>query len=149
LLLKNKKIVIDNIDYFDNIDSLFDYLQSEKDIWTKQYQNNLKQFVWERFGVNTKYKDNFYNRADNLNLYSYIFFDKFDNIDTVKFPTRWRNYLPKIQLIDESVKNIDKISEHLDLNCSYERAHYDLRHLFKDNKFWFYDLRKILHNKIS
>jgi len=30
----------------------------------------------------------FYAKSENLNLYSYLFFSKFPNIETVKFPTR-------------------------------------------------------------
>jgi len=33
----------------------------------------------------------FYARWDNLNLYTYLFFSKFKNIETVKFPTNWKN----------------------------------------------------------
>ena len=144
-LLIEKDIQLEKIPYFKNLDNLLDYLQKEEKAWKKQYLKNLKEFIWWKFGIETKYKDNFYNRADNLNLFSYIFFDKFKNLDTVKFPTRWRNYLPKIMLIDECVKNPEKIFEHLDLNISPERAHYDLKTLFDNNKFWFYDLRKKLH----
>jgi hypothetical protein len=106
---------------------------------------NIKELVWWKFWVETKYKDNFYNRSDNLNLFSYIFFDKFENIDTVKFPTRWRNYLPKIQLIANCIENKDALFNNLDLNVSPERSHYDLKSLFDNNKFWFYDLRKKLY----
>ena len=141
-LLKEKNIKLENLAYFENLDNLLDYLQKEEKAWKKQYMENLKEFVWWKFGIETKYKDNFYNRADNLNLYSYVFFDKFENIDTVKFPTRWRNYLPKIQLISECVQTPEKILEHLDLNISLERAHYSLKYLFGNNKFWFYELRK-------
>jgi len=143
-LLKEKNIKLENLPYFENLDNLLDYLLKEEKAWKKQYMENLKEFVWWKFGIETKYKDNFYNRADNLNLYSYIFFDKFENIDTVKFPTRWRNYLPKIKLIDECVQNQEKILEHLDMNVSPERAHYSLKYLFGNDKFWFYDLRKRL-----
>jgi len=129
------------LEYFENIENLYNYLEKEIKYWKKQYLENLKQFVGEKFGVEAKYKDNLYNRSDNLNLYSYVFFDKFENIDTVKFPTRWRNYLPKIQLIDECVQNPDKILEKLDLNCVPERAHYDLKYLFDGDKYWFYNLR--------
>jgi collagenase-like PrtC family protease len=146
-LLKEKDIKLDDLVYFENLDNLLNYLLEEEKAWKKQYIENMKEFIWWKFGIQTKFKDNFYNRADNLNLYSYVFFDKFKNIDTVKFPTRWRNYLPKIQLIAECVENPDKIIDHLDMNVSPERAHYSLKYLFNNNKYWFYDLRKKLHNK--
>jgi hypothetical protein len=78
-----------------------------------------------------------------------VFFDKFKNLDTVKFPTRGRNYLPKLQLIDECVKNPEKIYDHLNLNDSPMRAHYSLKYLFGNDKNWFYDVRKKLHEKIK
>jgi hypothetical protein len=47
----------------------------------------------------------FYARSDNLNLYSYLFFSKFSNIETVKFPTRGRNYNSKIKVISDVVNS--------------------------------------------
>jgi hypothetical protein len=38
--------------------------------------------------VLAKDKDMLYNRNSNLNLHAYLFFSKFSNIETVKFPTR-------------------------------------------------------------
>lgn len=85
----------------------------------------------------------FYAKWDNLNLYSYLFFSKFPNIETVKFPTRWRNYNEKIKII-ESVVNTQKVDENLiDRSASLERAHYDLTYLFWE-KLWF---RKLLSEK--
>jgi len=95
--------------------------------------------------VQAKYKDDFYNRSDNLNLFSYVFFDKFKNLDTVKFPTRGRNYLPKLKIIEECIKNNDKIYEKLTLNDTPTRSHYEIKYLFDNNKYWFYDLRKRLY----
>ncbi|MCD5385155.1 U32 family peptidase [Candidatus Gracilibacteria bacterium] len=82
---------------------------------------------------------NFYARGDNLNLYTYLFFSKFKNIETVKFPTRGRNYNEKMKVIEETLKNgkIDK--KYLDRGINIERAHYDLTYLFGD-KLWFRDL---------
>jgi len=145
-LLKEKNISIEDINYFKNIDNLYNYILTEKNFWLKQYSENLKELTWWKFGISTKYKDNFYNRADNLNLFSYVFFDKFKNIDTVKFPTRWRNYLPKLQIIKECIENKEKIFKYIDLNVSYQRTHYDLKYLFDNNKYWFYDIRKKIHN---
>lgn len=136
-----------NLNYFDSLENFRDYLQTEYKLWRKQYLENLKTMLGWHFWVQAKYKDDFYNRADNLNLYSYVFFDKFENIDTVKFPTRWRDYLPKIQLIDSCVESPDKVFEELDMNISFERANYNLKYLFKNNKYWFYDLRKQIHDR--
>ena len=82
----------------------------------------------------------FYSRSDNLNLYTYLFFSKFPNIETVKFPTRWRNNNEKLNLITSIVnsKNID--NSYFDRGISIERAHYDLTYLFWE-KLWF---RKML-----
>jgi hypothetical protein len=85
---------------------------------------------------------NFYSKSDNLNLYSYLFFDKFDNIETVKFPTRWRNYTEKLKVIEDILKlwKVDK-QKFLDRWISLERTHYDLTYLFWD-KLWFRELIK-------
>ncbi len=147
-LLKDKKIDLNWINYFETIDKLFEYLQKEKLFWKKQYFKNLQEFIWEKFWVEAKYKDNFYNRADNLNLFSYVYFDKFKNLDTVKFPTRGRNYLPKLKLIEECIRNPEKIYDNLNLNSSFERAHYNLKYLFDNDKNWFYKIREKLFEKI-
>jgi len=84
----------------------------------------------------------FYAKWDNLNLYSYLFFNKFKNIETVKFPTRWRNYSEKINIIKEVVESwrLDK-EKYLDRGISPERTHYDLTYLFWDKK-WFREMLK-------
>jgi hypothetical protein len=71
-----------------------------------------------------------------LNLYSYLFFSKFENIETVKFPMRWR-------VATEKLKNIEKIVNSWEINESMfdrsiwlDRIHYDLTYLFWD-KLWF------------
>ena len=143
-ILKENNISL-QIPYFENIDNLYNYLQKEKKYGYQQYLKNLQEFMWWKFGINAKYKDDFYNRSNNLNLFSYVFFDNFENLDTVKFPTRGRNYLPKLKLIDECVKNPENIYEYLTLNDVPERAHYDLKYLFDNDKYWFYDVRKKLY----
>ncbi|MDD3144861.1 MAG: U32 family peptidase [Candidatus Gracilibacteria bacterium] len=82
----------------------------------------------------------FYARSDNLNLYTYLFFSKFKNIETVKFPTRGRNHNEKLKLISEIVEKQEIDKNILDRGISIERAHYDLTYLFGD-KLWF---RKML-----
>jgi len=84
---------------------------------------------------------NNYARWDNLNLYTYVFFSQFKNIDTVKFPTRWRNYNEKIQIITDVVENKKVDSKYIDRWISIERAHYDLTYLF-DDKLWFRKMMK-------
>jgi len=143
--LKQHKIVLNNLPYFESLDNLLNYLETEEKLWKEQYLKNLKEIVGEKFGVIAKYKDWLYNRADNLNLYSYVFFDKFNNLDTVKFPTRWRNYLPKLKLIENCINDENNILANLDMNCSFERAHYDLKYLFWNDKYWFYKIRQNLH----
>lgn len=81
----------------------------------------------------------FYAKSDNLNLYSYLFFSRFPNINTVKFPTRWRSYAEKIQLIEKVLQDGSVAPELLDRWVSLERAHYDLTYLFGDT-LWFRDL---------
>ena len=84
----------------------------------------------------------FYARSDNLNLYTYLFFSKFKNIETVKFPTRWRNYNEKLSILEEVVNSAKVDEKYLDRGISLERAHYDLTYLFWE-KLWF---RKMLKN---
>ena len=77
-----------------------------------------------------------------MNLYTYLFFSKFKNIATVKFPTRWRNYSEKIKIIEDVLKEWKVDQKYLDRGISIERAHYDLTYLFWEKK-WF---REILQN---
>ncbi|MDD2907964.1 MAG: U32 family peptidase [Candidatus Gracilibacteria bacterium] len=84
---------------------------------------------------------NFYARSDNLNLYTYLFFSKFPNIETVKFPTRGRNHNEKLQLISKIVEEQKIDKTYFDRGVSIERAHYDLTYLFGD-KLWFRNMLK-------
>ena len=72
----------------------------------------------------------FYARNDLLNLHSYLFFAKFSNIDTVKFPTRWRSYNEKIKIIEEVLKVWWVDVRNFNRWISLERVHYDLTYLF-------------------
>jgi hypothetical protein len=83
----------------------------------------------------------FYARGDNLNLYTYLFFSKFTNIETVKFPTRWRNYNEKMKVIEDVLDKWEIDNKYLERAISIERAHYDLTYLFWD-KLWFRELLK-------
>jgi hypothetical protein len=138
------------------------YLLSNKNLWEdekKELQNLEKEITksfrsWfsyfkqkvESLGGQPKLKAfelrNFYAKWDNLNLYAYLFFAKFLNLETVKFPTRGRVYAEKISLI-ETVLQSWKVDESLiDRSISLERVHYDLSYLFWE-KLWF---RKVLQN---
>jgi len=81
----------------------------------------------------------FYAKGDNLNLYSYLFFSRFSNINTVKFPTRGRNYGEKIQLIEKVLQEWSVDSKLIHRGVSMERTHYDLTYLFGD-KLWFREM---------
>ena len=87
----------------------------------------------------------FYARSDNLNLYTYLFFSNLKNIETVKFPTRWRNYNEKLAILEEVVNSAKVDEKYLDRGISLERAHYDLTYLFWE-KLWF---RKMLKDFVD
>lgn len=127
----------------DNLEKIFSkellelQFELEKSVksWMKYLMEKTKKIGW-----NAKLKAEelakFYARSDNLNLYTYLFFSKFKNIETVKFPTRWRNYNEKLAILEEVV-NSKKIDEKfIDRGISLERTHYDLTYLFWE-KFWF------------
>jgi hypothetical protein len=80
--------------------------------------------------------NNLYSKGDALNLYTYLFFSKFKNLDTVKFPTRGRNYAEKIALIERVLQEGKVDTMLIDRRISPERTHYDLTYLFGD-KQWF------------
>ena len=144
---KNVKLVSKILNELQEVE--FEEIQSflEKDIenGTQAYQKYLEELVWWKYGIESKYKDNFYNRADNLNLYSYLLFADIPNVDTVKFPTRGRNYQTKLNLIKDIVESKwDKILEHLDMSCVPSRAHYDLSYIFDGDKERFQKIRERL-----
>jgi len=125
-----------------NLDE-FRELENEIELSIKswlQYITNKSKEIWWNAKLKALELGTFYSRSDNLNLYTYLFFSKFPNIETVKFPTRWRNSNEKLNLITQIVnsKNID--NSYFDRWISIERAHYDLTYLFWD-KLWF---RKML-----
>lgn len=126
--------------------SEYDNLQKELEksikTWMTYHLQKAKQIWWEA-KLKAHELANFYSKSDNLNLYCYLFFSKFKNIETVKFPTRWRNYNEKIKLITQVVEE-QKIPENLiDRWVSIERAHYDLTYLFWE-KLWFRNMLKEL-----
>ena len=121
----------------------FAYLKGEIE---KSVQSGIKYLtskakeVWGMPKLKALELWNFYAKWDNLNLYTYLFFSKFKNIETVKFPTRWRNYNEKLKIIEEVI-NEWKLDRYKYLNrwINIERAHYDLTYLFGE-KLWFREM---------
>jgi hypothetical protein len=107
-----------------------------------EYLIEKTKAVWWSAKLKAEELKSFYARSDNLNLYSYLFFSKFSNIDTVKFPTRWRNYNEKIKVIEEVLQASKVDEKYLSRGMSLERAHYDLTYLFGGEKLWFREMMK-------
>jgi hypothetical protein len=138
---KNILIYLKWLKYLDNnkYDILVKEIEKSIKTWIKYLIDKTKDLGWSA-KLKAMELGNFYARGDNLNLYTYVFFSKFKNIETVKFPTRWRNYNEKINIITDVVETQKIDSKYIDRGVSIERAHYDLTYLFW-NKLWF---RKIL-----
>jgi len=98
--------------------------------------------LWQRNQNRLKSEElaKFYAKWDNLNLHNYLFFSRFPNITTVKFPTRGRDYGEKIKLIEKVLQDWKIDKNLIDRGISIERTHYDLTYLFWE-KLWF---RKLL-----
>jgi hypothetical protein len=90
----------------------------------------IKELWWEP-KIRAEELKKLYSKWDNLNLYTYLFFSQFKNIDTVKFPTRWRDYNEKIKIIEDVIRTKSP-EKYLDRSISIERTHYDLTYLFGD-----------------
>ena len=116
----------------------------EKSIKTgmQYFFSKIKQVWWEP-KLKALETGLFYAKWDNLNLYSYLFFSKFPNIETVKFPTRGRSYNEKIKTIAETVDAGEVNQNYIERWVSIERSHYDLTYLFGE-KLWF---RNMLQDK--
>lgn len=97
--------------------------------------------IWWEARLKAEELAKFYARGDNLNLFTYLFFSKFENIETVKFPTRWRNYNEKLAILEEVVSSWQVGEKYLDRSISLQRAHYDLTYLFWE-KLWFREMIK-------
>ena len=155
---KNKNILI-FLKWVKYLNKNYNWKNESRDVWQKHLKdleqeliNSFKSYMEynkqkiQELGGEAKLKAlelaNFYAKWDNLNLYNYLFFSEIPNVDTVKFPTRWRNYSEKIKLIEDVLqeKKVDK--KYIDRWVSLERAHYDLTYLFWD-KLWF---RKLINN---
>lgn len=107
--------------------------------WMK-YNLEKTKALWWNAKLAAQELASFYSKGDNLNLYTYLFFSKFPNIETVKFPTRGRNYNEKIQVITQVVESWKlEPKEYFSRDLSIERAHYDLTYLFWE-KLWFREM---------
>ncbi len=118
-------------------------LELEQNIKSAMEYNIQKvKNVWGEAKLKAQELASFYSKWDNLNLYTYLFFSQFDNIQTVKFPTRGRNYNEKLQKITQVVNDgkIDVEAE-FDRSINIERTHYDLTYLFGE-KLWFREMLK-------
>lgn len=132
-------------------------LSSEKKELLEDFRNELENSIKTGMNyMNRKIKEmngeekikalelkQFYSKGDLLNLYSYVFFSQFSNIETVKFPTRWRSASEKLALIESVVTSWNVDESLIDRGVSIERAHYDLSYLFWE-KLWF---RKMISKK--
>lgn len=118
-------------------------LEKSVKTWLEFYFKKLKEAFWIS-NVKSEFLNKTYNRSDNLNIFAYLYFSKFPNIETVKFPTRWRANIEKLNLIKELIEKWDKkeIQKHIDRGSSIDRTSYDLTYIFGD-KLWF---RKMLEN---
>jgi len=143
-ILKKKEYFNLNNEQEEFIDSLINELDNSFKSYIK-FNISKAESIWWEAKLKALELANFYAKWDNLNLYSYLLFDKIPNIDTVKFPTRWRNYSEKIKLIEEVTKARKIDDSLLDRGISLERTHYDLSSLF-DDKLWF---RKMVNKKLE
>ncbi len=106
-----------------------------------KYNTERIKSIWGTAKLKALEIGTFYAKWDNLNLYNYLFFENL-HIDTVKFPTRGRNYAEKIEVIEKVLQKWEVENNYIDRGISMERAHYDLTYLFGE-KLWF---RKMLQN---
>ena len=120
---------------------IHDEIEQSIKSWIQYLKQKSQNIGWEA-KLKALELASFYAKWDNLNLYSYLFFSKFTNLDTVKFPTRGRNYAEKIALIEKVLQDWKVSTELIDRGVSIERVHYDLTYLFGE-KLWF---RKLINN---
>ena len=131
-LLKNTSWINEN--ELEILNNLFEELEKSFKSYIKSSSTKINT-IWEP-RLKALETAVFYAKWDNLNLYSYLFFSKFSNIETVKFPTRWRSYNEKLNLIEEVVKSGIVDEKYITRDSSPTRTHYDLSYLFWD-KLWF------------
>lgn len=127
-------------------DELSNYLDLEIELEKSirsgmEFKKKQAEKIWWEAKLVSQELARFYAKSDNLNLYSYLFFSQFKNIETVKFPTRGRNYNEKIKIIEETLKNHKVDNSQINRGVSITRAHYDLTYLFWE-KLWFREILK-------
>lgn len=137
--LVEKKQFLQNRDIFLQ---KIEFLKENIKKWMSYFLDLTKKLNWET-KITAKERQLLYSKWDDLNLFSYIFFSKFKNIETVKFPTRWRAYQDKLKIIEEVLQDNKKVKNYITLSSSLKRTHYDLSYIFWD-KNRFYDLLKEL-----
>ncbi|MFA5917510.1 MAG: U32 family peptidase [Candidatus Gracilibacteria bacterium] len=145
-LLRGLNYLLNDNNSYLNLDDRNDFLKLKEEL-----DNSVKSGISynlqkeKEVGGKTKIKSlelaSFYSRTDNLNLYAFLFFSKFKNIITMKFPTRGRHSINKFDLIKKVVESGKVDKSLIDRGTSIERSHYDLTHIFKD-KLWF---RKLIN----
>lgn len=147
-VLKWCKMLLDHseklsVEKKEELQKFHDELELSIQSWMKSLMEKSQKIGWLP-KLRAQELAKFYAKGDNLNLYSYLFFSKFSNIDTVKFPTRGRNYSEKIALIQD-VLDKKQVSQNLiGRDISIERTHYDLTYIFGE-KLWF---RNMIKNKL-
>lgn len=132
--IRNKNIVIflkavkflESNEYKDLEEELTKSIKS----WLEYNVEKTKELLWKH-KLKAYELRNFYARNDNLNLYSYMFLLQYPNVDT-KFPTRWRSYNERMQIITDVTEKWEVDTKYLDRSMSLDRVHYDLTYLFWD-----------------
>lgn len=147
IFLKGLKLILEESEKYDvkkieEIQKLYDEMHQSVSSGVLKLKDSMKSIGWLP-KLRAKELSQFYAKGDNLNLYSYLFFSQFKNIDTVKFPTRWRNYSEKILLIEKVLQANSVEKDLINRDISIERTHYDLSYIFWD-KLWFRKLLKEL-----
>ena len=140
ILTNNSKNTICSDSQNEELIKLSEELQKSIKTWM-QYLAEKNKAVWWAAKLKALELGTFYAKWDSLNLYNYLFFETL-KIDTVKFPTRGRNYAEKIEVIEHVLQEWEIDKSYIDRWINIERAHYDLTYLFED-KLWF---RKMLQN---
>jgi len=108
-----------------------------------EYNKKKIKEIWGEAKLKALELQSFYSKWDNLNLYNYLFFSDIPNVDTVKFPTRWRRYEDKMKVIKRVLEKWEIENSDIDRWISLERAHYDLTYLFWDKNWFREKLKKI------
>ncbi len=145
MVLKAAKSLLENASFLSDdqknaLKQFHDELEGSVKSWIQELTWSTKK-IWGLPKLRAQELAKFYAKWDNLNLYSYLFFSKFQNIDTVKFPTRGRDYARKIELIEKVLKEEKIDPALLGRDMSIERTHYDLTYLFWE-KLWFRNILK-------